>query len=99
MPTLNVRHQTRWNAAQALFKGLVAAAYRENSKLLYRGSIIDPSQIMICDEGIYVLSLDLRCRTIWFEPKEGWNHGLYTKTKDFEREVRRAFKLAKILNW
>lgn len=101
MPQLNRLHQARWSVAQALFRRLVVAAYAAgpDTKLFWQGSIIDPSQIMICDDGIYVLSLDLRCKHIMFEPKVGLDHGLYTKAAEFAKHIREDFKIAKIQRW
>lgn len=40
-----------------------------------------------------------RTKVNWFEVKVGWDHGLYTEQKDYEKEVRESFKLVKIIEF
>lgn len=96
-PKLNKQQQARWDAARNLFCRIITAAVLNRAVLMFDGSVIEPSQIKVTDEGIYVEIEN--CRFIQFEPKPGWNHGLYDTIPAFEAHVREKFAVMKKLEF
>jgi hypothetical protein len=96
--TLNTRHQHRWLAAQRLVVRLLTKAVAENGTLMFDGSIIPFSAIVVNERGIYV-DPDPNCRYIMFEADPTFDHGLYDKARDFEACFRKRFTLVKKLEY
>jgi hypothetical protein len=97
-PPLNTRQLHRWIAAKALFQSLKDTARRlDHGMLMYDGTLIDQKDIEISDTGIYVRLEN--CRVVWFEPHPEYDHGVHTKTQEFEREVRKRFVLVQKQDW
>jgi len=85
--------RTRWKKAKELFQSLKDKV-TDDVVLLYGNSIIKKEDILIDATEINV-RLSPTCQVNWFILDTDMDHGLYTKIKDYEADVRSRFKLMK----
>ena len=91
-----IQHQ-RFLAARQLFINLKREAIVNSAKILFDSTIIAPEQIKLVGDSIFV-QID-NCRYMFFQADPNYDHGLFTKAAEFEKNVRSRFKLVKELAW
>lgn len=98
--TLTTQHRQRWEAAKSLFLRLkhAAAAQGEDGRLTFDGDLIKPEQLVVSDEGVWMV-LRPGITIIMFEVNPEYDHGLYTSIAEYERMVRRRFKLVREVSY
>lgn len=85
--------RTRWKKAKELFQSIKDRA-TDDVILMYETTIIKKEDILI-DETEINIRLSPTCQVNWFILDTDMDHGLYTKIKDYEADVRSRFKLMK----
>lgn len=89
--------RTRWKKAKELFQSIKDKA-TDDLILLYDNTIIKKEDILI-DETEINVRLTPTCKVNWFILDTDMDHGLYTKIKDYEADVRSRFKLMKAVEF
>jgi len=80
-----------------LFGSLIKKAQAHNAIIMMNEMLIEPENIQINDQGIYVVLND--CTYTWFECNPEYDHGVHPPKQEFAKQVRQSFKLCKLIKF
>lgn len=72
-------------------------ASEQNAIIFYDGGVINPNQVIVNDEGIFV-KID-NCTDSLYEHTPDWDHGWYDSLEDLSKRIKTHFKLFKEISY
>lgn len=72
-------------------------ASEQNAIIFYDGVVINPNQVIVNDEGIFV-KID-NCTDSLYEHTPDWDHGWYDSLEYLSNRIKNHFKLFKEISY
>lgn len=91
---LSSMYKKRWDNAVRAFTSIKEQAEAKDCILWYEGEI-RPEQLVITEDSIYVL--ENNCQHVLFENDISLDEGLHTSISDYNKWIRKNFKLVKFI--